>query len=86
MSVLVLVIEIVSPGTGRVDRGRKRELYQRSGVPEYWVVDVDARTVEAWHARSSAPIVCADVLPWQPAAAATPLTIDLPALFADVAS
>jgi Uma2 family endonuclease len=41
-----LVIEITSPGSARRDRGLKRAVYERAGVPEYWVVDPVARTVE----------------------------------------
>jgi Uma2 family endonuclease len=43
-----LVIEILSPSTSRIDRGIKAELYRRYGVPYYWIVDPDARTVEAY--------------------------------------
>ena len=35
------VIEILSPSTASNDRTRKRALYQRAGVPEYWIVDPD---------------------------------------------
>ena len=34
-----LVIEIVSPGTKRRDEHLKRDLYERVGVGEYWLVD-----------------------------------------------
>ena len=34
-----LVVEILSPSTARNDRTLKKELYERSGVPEYWLVD-----------------------------------------------
>jgi len=44
---LVLVIEIISPGSARGDREPKRELYQRH-VPEYWIVDLDAALFERW--------------------------------------
>jgi Uma2 family endonuclease len=43
-----LVIEILSPSTTRIDRGIKPDLYQRYGVPYYWIVDANARTVEAY--------------------------------------
>jgi Uma2 family endonuclease len=34
-----LVIEILSPGTRRMDELRKRHLFDRGGVREYWIVD-----------------------------------------------
>ena len=40
-----LVIEVLSPATQRHDRLTKFDLYQRSGVQEYWIVDLDARVV-----------------------------------------
>jgi Uma2 family endonuclease len=40
-----LAIEIISPSTGQRDRGIKRDLYARYGVPEYWTVDPNAKTV-----------------------------------------
>jgi Uma2 family endonuclease len=43
-----IAIEVLSPSTARIDRGRKRELLARHGVPEYWLVDPDARTLEVW--------------------------------------
>ena len=40
-----LVVEILSPGTRRRDKGRKRAVYDREGVQEYWIVDPDARSM-----------------------------------------
>lgn len=34
-----LVVEVGSPGTTSLDLVEKRDLYERLGVPEYWVVD-----------------------------------------------
>jgi Uma2 family endonuclease len=43
-----LVIEILSPTTASRDRGVKRKLYERQGVLQYWIVDLDAEVVEVW--------------------------------------
>jgi Uma2 family endonuclease len=40
-----LVVEILSPGTRRVDLGLKLERYEAFGVLEYWLVDPDGETV-----------------------------------------
>ena len=41
-----LVIEIVSPSNPDHERVHKRALYQRFGIPEYWIVDPERRDVE----------------------------------------
>ena len=41
-----LVVEVSSPSTRRLELIRKRDLYERFGVPEYWYVDLDADRLE----------------------------------------
>lgn len=41
-----LIVEVSSPSTRAIDRGPKRELYARHGVPEYWFVDLESDRVE----------------------------------------
>lgn len=41
-----LVIEVLSPGTARRDRGEKLMLYAEGGVREYWIVDANERQIE----------------------------------------
>jgi Uma2 family endonuclease len=41
-----LVVEVISPSTKRFDRLTKLEWYASIGVPEYWIVDLDAQLVE----------------------------------------
>ena len=79
---LLLAIEVLSPGTARVDRTIKRSSYQRAGIAEYWIVDGDARVVERWRPADDRPEVLADRLEWQPDPAFPPLVIELDALFA----
>ena len=43
-----LVIEILSPSNRRYDEMKKRDLYDRTGVPEYWIVDPEAETVKVF--------------------------------------
>jgi Uma2 family endonuclease len=43
-----LVVEVLSPSTANQDRGRKRDLYARHGVPWYWMVERAARSIEAY--------------------------------------
>ncbi len=83
MSMLVLAIEVLSPSTATVDRGRKRQLYMAEGVDPYWIVDVEAHTVEIWTPGVGTPIVqhSDEVLVWQPVTESTPLQIELQSLF-----
>jgi len=43
-----LVVEILSPGTFKKDRGEKFKLYRASGISEYWIVDPRSQTVEIY--------------------------------------
>jgi len=38
---VLLVVEIVSPGTGRRDRVTKFAEYADAGIPNYWIIDLD---------------------------------------------
>lgn len=67
--------------TARYDRGLKRRFYQRNGVDEYWIVDLDSQLVERWRADDDRPEVLAATLLWAPAWSSVPLRIDLVALF-----
>ena len=38
-----LIIEVLSPGNSQHDKVKKKELYQKFGVKEYWIVDPETR-------------------------------------------
>jgi Uma2 family endonuclease len=78
---LLLVIEVLSPTTARRDRGIKRELYMRTGVREYWIVDPDSRGVMRWQPGTATARWEEGTMVWSPDGAARPFTLDLPALF-----
>ncbi len=80
----MLAVEVLSPSTARADRSVKRRLYQRARVPEYWIVDLEARLVERWRPADERPEVLTDTLSWVPAAGTGSLTIDLPEFFTKV--
>jgi Uma2 family endonuclease len=40
-SDVVLAVEVVSPGSRRLDRRIKRDEYADAGIPHYWIVDLD---------------------------------------------
>ena len=84
IKMLLLALEVLSPSTRRADRYVKRRLFQRVGVPEYWIVDADTRVVERWRPGDERPEILSDTIVWNPAGAPEPLVIDLPAYFAEV--
>jgi len=40
-----MTVEVLSPSTSMKDRALKLELYQRTGVREYWIVDPEEKLV-----------------------------------------
>jgi Uma2 family endonuclease len=78
---LSLAAEVISPSTARADRQDKKHIYQTECVPEYWIVDLDARIIERWRPDDSRPEILSEQLVWQPGSAYQALTIDLPAYF-----
>jgi Uma2 family endonuclease len=77
ISELLLVIEVSSPSSGRYDRQLKRRRYQRAAVPEYWVVDLDAKVIERWRPGDEQPEVIPDRLLWQPARGGPLMDLDV---------
>jgi Uma2 family endonuclease len=83
IGALVLAIEVLSPSSSRHDRVRKRPHYQRH-VPDYWLIDLDARLVERWGPADTRPELVTETLVWQPLGASGPFTLHLPPFFASI--
>ena len=81
---LRLVIEVLSPATARYDRQLKRRRYQRAGVPEYWIVDLDARLIERWRPGDERPEVATERLAWEPVTGRGAVDLDVARYFAEV--
>ena len=43
-----LVVEVLSLGTAKRDRGYKKDMYEKCGVREYWIVSPKEKTVEVY--------------------------------------
>ncbi|MFN8525847.1 MAG: Uma2 family endonuclease [Chloroflexota bacterium] len=54
-----LVVEIISPKRASRDRLVKRQLYERFGVPYYWIADRETRTIEAFELRGERYVLAA---------------------------
>lgn len=78
---LLLAVEVRSPSSARTDREVKRRLYQREGVPEYWIVDDEARCIERWRPGDTRPEILSDRMSWLPEGTAEPFEISLPEFF-----
>jgi Uma2 family endonuclease len=78
----ILLVEVLSDSTQRRDRVAKRSLYLDSGLPEYWILDGERRTITVVRAGHADEVVN-DRLRWHPAQATAPLEIDVEALFHD---
>lgn len=80
----VLIVEVLSPSTAKRDRGIKREFYQRVGVPEYWIVDLDARLIERWTPTDERPEILRERLAWTDPVSGAELVLDVAKYFAEV--
>ena len=43
-----LAMEVISEGSWQRDRIQKKALYEQFGLPEYWIVDPDSRSLEVF--------------------------------------
>jgi Uma2 family endonuclease len=78
-AVPLLVVEILSPTSGAIDRVKKPVRYGDFGIPEYWVLDPEERCAWVWRFAEGAtsPERAQGRLAWHPTGAPESLAIDL---------
>jgi Uma2 family endonuclease len=77
----ILVVEVLSDSTHWRDRGKKYDAYLGLKIPTYWIVDIDAHSVEVCGAASPEPTAVTDVLRWRPKDGVPALEIPLSEIF-----
>ena len=78
-----LVVEILSTDSYRHDVVKKPSAYLGLGIPEYWVVDLDARVVLVFRPGTEEPARIETGLVWAPRPELPPLQIDMALLFGE---
>lgn len=76
MPTPLLIVEVVSPYTRRRDHMHKRDFYARVGIPEYWIVDGDAREICVVRLGHEDDVRTTEVV-WSPPGATQPLQFEL---------
>ncbi|HEY4100295.1 MAG TPA: Uma2 family endonuclease [Gemmatimonadales bacterium] len=74
---LLLVVEVLSPSTGRADRFTKRRLYQEQRIPVYWIVNIDEREIEVWTPDATRPVIERGSFDWRHPALDESVTVDV---------
>ena len=82
----LLVVEILSPTSGAIDRVKKPARYGDFAIPEYWVLDPEERCAWVWRFAEGAttPERCEQRLTWHPRGAREPLVVDLGEVLAPI--
>lgn len=79
-----LAVEVLSPSTLVIDRGIKREAFERAGVPAYWLVDPDGPSLTAYELVDRRLVEVAQVGPGETCQASIPYAVVLtPGTWAD---
>lgn len=78
-----LVVEILSPSSGSIDRVKKPRRYRDFGVPEYWVVDPEEKAVWVWRFAAGGQEAerVEGRVEWRPEGAGEPLILELGDVF-----
>ena len=76
----ILVVEVTSATTRRRDRVEKRELYLRAGIPDYWIVDRERRSIRVVRPGAD-DVETSTALEWRPSRAPDAFRLDVAGLF-----
>lgn len=76
-----LAVEVMSPSSRVYDREVKRAAYIALGVQEYWLVDLQTRSVEVWHPSQTSGYVVTKTLRWRPLSLGTEIVLNLDEVF-----
>lgn len=68
----------------RVDRYRKRMIYQSESVGEYWIIDAGQRLIERWRPGDLEPEIVTETLEWVPREGVEPLVVRLTEFFDEI--
>lgn len=52
-----LVVEVLSPSTAKRDKGYKKDVYEKCGVREYWLVEPASKSIEVYLLKDGAFIL-----------------------------
>lgn len=80
LPVPLLVVELISPGTRRRDQEQKKAFYREAGVPEYWIVDPERRSVTVVRPGKDDRVESKRV-EWRPAGREAMLTVTVDEVF-----
>lgn len=78
----LLILEVLSPSTRRRDREQKCVFYVDAGIPDYWIVDAELRTITVVRPGAS-DAGCTESLTWHPAGAGEPLVVRIAEVFGE---
>ena len=79
-----LLIEILSETTRKIDERLKRNLYERHGVSEYWLVDPEVETIKVYRLTQSRYICSSELAKKSNGILSTPLLPGLELRLSDI--
>jgi Uma2 family endonuclease len=81
MTDLLLAVEVSSPNDPLYDYQTKRALYIANNIPEYWVINPEARNLSRWRDAADPGEVLSARVEWQPVGMPESFVLDLPRFF-----